>query len=351
MKIGIITFHWATNYGAVLQAFALQHYLQSRGYKAEIINYVPCRVKFRLLMSAIKNLRVNEVLKECGITKFRKDHLILSGRIYHNSSSLARNCHEYDVYICGSDQIWNEWFVLSSEASPNLSYYLDFVKNNKTRISYATSFGTDRLSQKVIDLVKPELQKYRNISVRENTGKAIIENLGLHATLVADPTMLLGREAYEKLIEDKRFKKRYQLFSYILHQNQATAHEVSEYIFSKFFDNSVDKRYSNEPINMLEWLYNAKNAKLTLTNSFHGVIFSIIFRTHFIVVPVESSGMNDRIDTLLNALNLTERKIETFDQDKIDIMLAQNIDWAQVEERAAFLRKVAFDFIEQSLCN
>jgi len=76
---------------------------------------------------------------------------------------------------------------LSSEDSPNLSYYLKFVKSEKVRISYATSFGTNKLNSKIIDLVKPELEKFKSIGVRENTGKAIVEKMGLNATLVIDP--------------------------------------------------------------------------------------------------------------------------------------------------------------------
>jgi len=349
VKIGITTFQWGTNYGAVLQAFALQQYLERCGYEVEIINYVPFKVKALQMLSLIKNHKPAELLKEYRLNKFRKKYLKMSKGIYHNSASLKSNCHKYDSYICGSDQIWNEWFVLSSEANPNLSCYLDFAKTDKARISYATSFGTDKLSDKVVNLIKPELQKFKKISVRENTGKAIVENMGLHAALAADPTLLLKRESYERLMENKRIKERYQLFSYILHENQVTAKAANDYVFRKYFRAGIDKKYNGEPIGILEWLYNVKNAKFVVTNSFHGAIFSIIFHTPFVVVPVENSGMNDRIATLLNAVDLTGRMIETFDEATIDIAINQPINWDQVDERVCFLRDIAHDFLKNAL--
>lgn len=351
MKIGIITFHWATNYGAVLQAFALQQYLESCEYEVEIINYVPFKVKALLILLAIRKHKPAELLREYKLNKFRKKYLPLSKGMYHSSASLKRNCHKYDAYICGSDQVWNEWFVLSSETNPNLSYYLDFVKVDKARISYATSFGTDKLSDKVVNLIKPEMQKFKKISVRESTGKVIVENMGLQAALAADPTLLLKRESYERLMENKRIKERYQLFSYILHENQATAKAVNDYIYKKYFHTGIDKKYNSEPISILEWLYNIKNAKFVVTNSFHGAIFSTIFHTPFVVLPVENSGMNDRIATLLQAVGLTGRVIETFDEATIDMVINQPINWDQVDERVCCLRDVAHDFLKNALNN
>ncbi|MHB8126270.1 MAG: polysaccharide pyruvyl transferase family protein [Desulfitobacteriaceae bacterium] len=349
MKIGTITFHWATNYGAVLQAYALQQYLKQNQYETEIIDYIPFRVKIIQTIMHIKNLKISEFIKEYKINKFRERFLNLSEKKFYTNSNLIKDCHSYDCYICGSDQVWNEYFTLFAEGKLTLSYYLNFVKKGKTRISYATSFGTDKLSQKVIDLVKPELEKFKSISVREITGKAIIENIGLQAILVVDPTLLIDKETYEKLFEDRKINDAYQLFAYILHQNQTTAHAITDYIYDKYFDAEKDKRYGQDPIGIIEWLYGIKNAKFVVTNSFHGAIFSIIFHTPFIVVAVEGSGMNNRITTLLDTVGLNERIIGTLDNTIIDSLITESIDWNQVDERVRSSRKVSSDFLRRAL--
>ena len=348
MKIGTITFHWGTNYGAVLQAYALQQYLKQNQYETEIIDYIPLRVKLIQVILRIKNLKISEFIKEYRIEKFRERYLELSKKKYCSNGNLVKDCHSYDVYICGSDQVWNESFTLSAEGKPTLSYYLNFVKNGKTRISYATSFGTDKLRQKVIDLIKPELKKFKSISVREVTGKTIVEDIGLEAMLVIDPTLLIDKETYEKLFVNIRVNDNYQLFNYILHQNQTRAHAITDYIYDKHFD-AEDKKYDQEPIGIIEWLYGIRNAKFVITNSFHGAIFSIIFHTPFIVVTVENSGMNNRITTLLDAVGLNDRIIDTLDNIVIDNLIGKSIDWNQVDERVRSLRKDSSDFLKQAL--
>lgn len=349
MKIATVTFHWATNYGAVLQAFALQQYLKINGYETEIINYIPFKLKCREIISHVKHINVKWIFKEYRINKFRKYYLTLSKKKYHTSSELTKECHNYDVYICGSDQIWNEWFVLSSEDSPNLSYYLKFVKSEKVRISYATSFGTNKLNSKIIDLVKPELEKFKSIGVRENTGKAIVEKMGLNATLVIDPTLLLERESYEKLICNTKIKEEYQLFSYILHENQIMADNIDKHIFNKYFNKKTDKMYNQEPIGIVDWLYNIKNCRFVSTNSFHGTIFAIIFNKPFIVIPVEGSNMNNRITTLLTSVGLENRIIDSFNENKIDRLMKETIDWERVDIRVKQLRKGSVEFLGKAL--
>lgn len=349
MKIGTITFHWATNYGAVLQAYALQQYLKQNQYETEIINYIPLREKLIQAIIRIKYLKVSEFVKEKKISIFTKQWLELSPNTYYTNSSLIKRCHDYDIYICGSDQIWNESFTLMAEGKPTLSYYLDFVKYGKKRVSYATSFGTDKLSTKVINLVKPELEKFNSISVRENSGKAIIKNMGFQATIVVDPTLLLEKKAYEDIIENRKIKRRYQLFSYILHNNQTTASKINDYVFHKYFNKDVNNKYNQEPIGVYEWLYNVKNSQLVLTNSFHGAIFSIIFHTPFMVIPVEGSKMNDRITTLLNSVGLQNRIIDSFDDNKIDRLMKEVIDWEKVGNKVQQMRRSSVEFLEKAL--
>ncbi|ETT72282.1 hypothetical protein C173_14625 [Paenibacillus sp. FSL R7-277] len=348
MRIGTITFHWATNYGAVLQAYALQRYLIKSGFKTEIINYVPFKVKAREILSNIKRLQINNLKKEYKINKFRNKNLMLSRRKFHSNDQLYKYCNDYDAYVCGSDQVWNEWFLKSSENKPNLSYYLNFVSTSKKRISYATSFGANKLSDENANVVKTELDKFNNIGVRENTGKSIIENLGLNAHLVVDPTLLLDVNEYNELIAHINKKSHYKLFSYVLHKNQDISLKINNYIFGNYFSDK-DKIYYNEPIGIPEWLYALKNSEFVLTNSFHGSIFSIVFRRPFLVVPVEGSKMNDRITTLLHSVGLENRIIDEYNESTIDRLMNETIDWEKVDEKVKEMRKGSINFLENSL--
>jgi len=349
LKVATMTFHWGANYGAVLQAYALQQYLQQNQFSTEIINYIPLRTKFIQTIMRIKNMEILEFVKEIRIAQFRRKHLNLSKKTYYTNSSLVKRCHDYDAYVCGSDQIWNTSFIYFSEGKPNLSYFLNFVKPGKARISYAASFGTNKLTSQFIGLVKPELEKFKNISVRENTGKAIIESMGCQPTMVVDPTLLLKESSYEKLFENKIIQKKYQLFSYILHKKQSIAHKISDYLLDKYFEHGNGRKHSKEPMSIIEWLFHIRNAKFVITNSFHGLVFSIIFHTPFIVVRVENSEMNDRINTLLNLIDLNKRIIDNYDESAVDCLVSEQIDWDRVDEKVETLRAESVDFLKRAL--
>ena len=130
MNIGIITFHWATNYGAVLQAYALQEKLSQEGHKASFINYYPARYKKNyfndVLTRHIKQIpkRLREIKKERKIALFREKYLNAT-KYYSTSAKLKKANFLYDAYICGSDQIWNESFTSKGERKKTFSYFLD----------------------------------------------------------------------------------------------------------------------------------------------------------------------------------------------------------------------------------
>lgn len=352
MKIGIMTFHWATNYGAVLQAFALQRYLSiNTAYETEVINYFPLSLKIKQLLSHIKHFGVSELRRELPFYRFRKSFLTMSKNAYYSSKKLKSASDRYDIYVCGSDQIWNEWFIDFSESTPNLSYYLHFVAEGRKRVSYATSFGADSLSGKNAGLIKTALLKFSGISVREDTGKALLEDMGIPSTQVVDPTLLHDKDFYEKLLEKCEYKNDVQLFSYVLHANQKTATDISDYLYEQHIKRNQGRRYSGELVEVTEWLYHIKNSCFVVTNSFHGVIFALIFNKPFIATPVENSTMNNRIVTLLNLVGLNERMMDTFDKDAIDRLVSEDIDWVTVEHEIELARKEAVAFLNKYIIN
>lgn len=322
MKIGIITFHWGANYGAVIQAYALQKHISLLGHDVEIIDYRPLNIQLVQLIKNCLSRNFSAIKKGELIKRFVKENLIVSKKIYRTSKALLKCKDKYDVIFCGSDQVWNESFLFHSERNQNLSYYLSFVGDKTKRCAYAVSFGKDKLQDKTKQVIAKEIKKFSNISVRENTGKEILNDLGFSAQLVSDPTLLLGADTYSKLIDNKTYKTN-RAFFYILHNNQENAKKICNYI---------DKTIELCPcITEYEWLHKIKNSEIVITNSFHGIVFSIIFNTPFVAITVDGSRMNDRIYTLLEKAGLSDRIISEYDTEKLDKIISTPVNWQDVK--------------------
>lgn len=339
MKIGIITFHWATNYGAILQAYALQNYLLELGHDVEIINYLPRRNIFLQRLTWIRNRQWGNFKKENKLHLFRKNNLFISSKTYKSNRALYSMKKKYDIIISGSDQVWNLSFIQYAEQSKQTySYYLDFVSRDTKKVSYAASFGTNMIPFEYKANIREELSTFSAISVRELTAKAILEELGLAAKVVIDPTLLIEREYYERFCCSQKDNER--LLVYKLHNNQSLFDKIERYLSEGTKTHKVHSEMS-----MSDWLGSIKNAKLVLTNSFHGMVFSILFEVPFISVLVEGSDMNDRIITLLSSLGLEDRYIHTYDEKLIEEIRISSIDWNKVAQKLEVLKGEAKEFL------
>ena len=342
--IGTITFHWCTNFGAVIQAFALQTYLNSRGYDCEIIDYVPRRVALIHQYQMLKRFDSSGIKKYKAIKKFRRSWLVTTKHRFYSFSALKSLSNAYDHVIVGSDQVWNESFTLGGEKGVTLSYFLSFVGTQTKRISYAASFGMNQVNHQYADAVQKELKCFSAVSVRENTGVDICNQFGVDAVLVCDPTLLIDVSDYNKIIEKSHFTTD-AVYEYILHENQKMAWRVCE-ITKDFFN---DNHQVKEAQSIEEWLYRIKNSKFVVTNSFHGLMFSLIFHKDFIIIPVEGSIMNDRIMTILGLLDLIDRIVDNDDENKIRVLCKKNVNWGVVDQKIKLLRKKSENFLLNSL--
>lgn len=354
MKIGIMTFHWATNYGAILQAYALQTYLTQNGHDTKIINYRPYTYEKKLIRCFnIKRpwripQNVFEYRKEQRLNEFRTKHLNLSKR-YQSTEDLKNDPPAYDVYICGSDQIWNQSFTSSGEGKVTLNYFLDFGPDNVKRIAYAASFGCIEYPEELVKFITPILSKFDAVSVREISGRQMVHEMGIDDVwLLPDPTLLLQAKDYEILLPSQQMAKSNYSFFYALQAKQKTIKDIKNYFSRRLRHCIVDAGSQNMSIE--HWLACIKSSDFVVTNSFHGVVFAIIFRKPFIVVPIEGflSGMNDRIVTLLGNLGLQNRILEIQDERKINEIMIQNIEWTAVEQRIYLLRKDTRRFFEKN---
>ena len=349
MKIGIATFHWSDNYGAVLQAYALQHYLRNMYSDVEIIDYRPFRNLpwyKRIIAKSPKRLvrKMEHEYKRLKFEKFRDKHLICTKNSYSTIQSLKEEIHDYDVLITGSDQVWNPTWLSQNEEMIDF-YFLSFGTDSTKRYSYAASVGHSDLSTIKPDwqkLFKEKLNDIDKISVREVSSIDLLNSMCGRSDVVSvvDPTLLLSNNHYKSLINRKR-KRNNEMMCYMLHGRERDADNYVEILRKELELNTVycnatktgiHKDYSlPSPEN---WLKMIHDASYVVTNSFHGVVYCIIFRTSFIAISIGGiiSTMNSRIRDLLEEIGLSNRFCSP--NQKIEISeLFKPINWDEVEEK------------------
>lgn len=378
MRIAIATF-WDTpvNYGQVLQGYALEKALQDMGHESFIIRYT---MKEEVLNDSIR-MKIMRVLRgertlsqlfrrftsrgqytsERGFMAFKERNMRYSTRIYDSFDDIAADIPQADIYVTGSDQIWGAW---GSDKKKRV-FLLDFLPDNARRMSYGASFGRSSLTSMEEPYFRRCLGRYSAISVREQQGKDICRGLGLDANVVVDPTLLLDSEAWVCHLElnglnSKHAKKAYvfiysvtndesnkRLYQYIDYFKK-TGHDVI-YVSST---NYLDKKATFEPT-IEEWLWHIKNASLVLTNSFHGVAFSLNFNTPFIALTkgTKTSGEDTRLLSLLNITKTGNRLMAEFDKIKVETVKNRNIEWGYVNSILGQERADSLSFLSQSISN
>ena len=340
LKIGIVTFHRALNYGANLQAFALNSYVNQMGYDCEIIDLYPNNVgrpskKFvrRLLGSAKRVLLSYKDKKFRRFNKFQKDNYKLSLSKYYGDDDMAEASLQYSVLISGSDQILNTTLTGNTK-----SYYLSF-DNKAKKISYGSSFGRSELSETEFVLIDSELVKFSSLSVREKSGQDIImQRIGVQSTLVLDPVFLLSKEKWEQKTAKRTLPPKYIL----LYAMEATellknaARAMSERLaLPVYVIYGCAKRFEEfgitiEDCGPVEFLSYIRGASVVVTNSFHGTAFSIIFEKNFVCVA--HSTRNARLENIMEIIGRQEKLLkqktdepEIVDGKEAAIVLAPHI--------------------------
>ena len=342
MKIKTITCHHVYNYGASLQAYALQHYLESLGHEVEIIDFnpwfhcdrynpfwYPKYGKYAPIFKALPFLRVmvmpfkafvNGMFvtwgRKSAFDSFEKKHYHLSRRKYQNSEELKKYAPSADIYIAGSDQIWNTY----SENGKEPAYYLGFGSKSVKRISYAASLATNSIMEGYEDFVKRNLMNFNAISVRENTGKNILSQLGItDVEVVLDPVFLLDKEQWDILAQQGKMyglkEKSYVLVYDFLGNDMKMVDFIKQYSVKHSLQvvsiNDFNTRsYVDLNINNagpLEFLALIKNASCVVASSFHATAFSVIFEKEFYTFNLQGFNNSSRMKDLLLSLNIVDR--------------------------------------------
>lgn len=348
MKIKTITCHDVYNSGASLQAFALQRYLESQGHEVQIIDYKPDYLSNHFNLWAINPKYNKPVLREAywmvklpyrikararkkPFDQFTQHYLHLTRR-YSSVVELRKDPPEADVYIAGSDQIWNTTLPNGTDAA----FYLDFGSARK--ISYAASFATPALREGTGHFVKQKLKNFDAISVREKSGIGLLNNLGYEGNQVVDPVFLLSKEDWDALLSDNHLASQPELKEpYILVYNFEPKGPIS--IIAKRLAKLINcKIYSVGPYAMpyaqknfvnngpLDFVALIKSAQCVVSNSFHATVFAMIFDCDTFVVN-RQDGLNQRMKDLLEDYGLGDRLISP---TASDAQLIEHIDYSKV---------------------
>ena len=360
MKIAIITCHDVYNCGASLQVFALQTYFVQLGHEVEIIDYKPEYLSRHYSLFAVNNssydyplirevyllaklptrIRRLSSTKKKAFDSFRETHLRVTKRRYRNIHDLQKNCPYADLYIAGSDQIWNPLFQNGKDPA----FFLQFVNDKAKRGSYAASFSVERLSESDSDYLKRWLKDFRFLSVREQSAVNILEKMGLSSVQVCDPVFLLADDFWKSFL--KYPGNRGYIFIYDFDQSpillqiakklaRRDRREIIRYFPGK--DTNL-KTVSGGPVEFLGLL---ANADIVLTNSFHAIAFSLLFHREFYAFP-RKENINCRIVDLLERMNLQCRMVYRED----GISRTSPIDWNQTDrilEKEILLSKAYID--------
>lgn len=334
MKIGILTFHWATNYGAVLQSYALQEYLSAHGHEVCIINYKPKNydisllniLKHPILILRFRRFYVN-CLKEKKLKVFRDIFLHQTKRLF-SQDEVSKIANDYDVLISGSDQILNPYFTTMGEGKNTYAYYLYFPKSKCKKIGFSVSFGCVDYPSDAKNVASTYIQSFDKIGVREDSGLHILSQLKYEGMsfVTPDPTVLMGDMLFKNItIKDYSHLKDY-ICVYMIRRS-----------LNIVFPNSVIIDDVHKVYSMEEWLGLIRYSKMLITNSYHGMIMAILFHIPF-VIDIENGnglGMNDRFYTLLNRLGLVDR---IADNNLKELILNGQIDWDDVDKRLSVFR-------------
>lgn len=364
-KIGIITFHNAHNYGAVLQAYALQKVLSksndvelinyknkaiSRGYRIIKINKKSFRLFIITFFSDLINLRKN--IKRYKVFEDFINKKLKLTKPYKSVEELKNNFPKKDIYITGSDQVWN------SQITQGLSdaYTLNFGDVNINRISYAASIGNANINDLEKDEFIKKLSNLNYISVREENAKNSLQNLiKNNIEVVLDPTLLVKKEEWDKEIINEVQKDEKYILAYVVAKDDdhlKILNKLSEKTGLKIihFDNSnaaikniLANKYTAGP---LEFISLVKNAEYIVCTSFHATIFSIIFNKKFWVVPHKKTG--SRVINLLKKLGISERAVNSLEEfEKLDY--DKEIDYENVNKRLEEERKKSIDWLNNAI--
>lgn len=380
MKVGLLTYHFSDNYGALFQAYSLRKWLHDRGVEAEFVNYHPTYVEeggaldrpwkpalwrknatiLYIKQAHLRRRLFGDRAQKARFDMFRREVLGVSGPRLLQEDDLTPEMAHYDLLLCGSDQIWNP----SIQRGLDPVYFLDIPGSNHIhKVAYAPSFGRTEIEPIYHTQLNRLVSGLHGISVREATGLDIMETAGItrdRALVVPDPTILLG--GFDALLDsgpEAQAVPDDSVFCYALRTDE-TIREVAEEAARLTgrplrAPRSTHQRWRDIGAGIspgpVEWLQTLARACTVVSNSFHGVALSLVLNRPFIAVglPGKRAGMNARVKNLLTIAGLTDRMLETPDPAAVRALMAAPIDWDSVNARLAAVREEAEAYLDSHI--
>lgn len=372
MNIAIITTALSENYGAALQTYALEYAIKNVGHNAVVYNYIDKRrityglsLKRKIIHKVWGLLRIvlSLGLKKKRFSEFRNRNITFTNEKYRTNDQLVTNPGIYDVYVSGSDQIWNPDLFLY-----DYSYFLNFVNGRK--ISYGSSFGRAKFTDEQLSNCKEMLNDFESISVRETSGITILRTLfDLEATVVLDPTLLLDRNDWNQIIPLKRKIRDPYILCYIMPGDSLVTdsiEKIAQYIakvknmriirlglkeYSIFKYGLKGCNITAGPTDFLQYI---RDAEYVITNSFHGTAFSLNFsKKAFIPINMninEENCLHDRIVSLVRLLGADEMLVPIKENlPDFNEMMSKKVDMDKVDYLLCNERNRSMSYLEKAI--
>lgn len=371
-KIGILTQPLKNNYGGLLQAYALQKYLSSAGHNVLTIDLAAkhdqptvSKIAKRIIANIIKKYILRKKItsifpqyentytsKGIQTRRFVLENIRTTHKLMNNNELPDLESYNFDTYVVGSDQVWRSIY------SPNISsFFLDFLDDNSevTRVAYAASFGTDNCdeyTESELRVCSAYAKKFDAIAVREDTGVELCRKyFDVEAEHVIDPTLLLEASDYIQLVnKDYVGPSQGNMMVYVLDEAQDKRNIIARVAKKKglkpFF--LMPEKNKSFPA-VTKWLRGFMDAEYVVTDSFHGVIFSIIFNKQFLAIGNKGRGLA-RFKSILSKFQLESRLVIS-DAELSDSLIKENIDYIKVNRIKKEEQELAVAFLEKHLNN
>lgn len=360
MRVGILTFQKAINYGAALQAYALQTVLEGAGHDVTILDYScpylderqyaqkDTGLKNKLRRAAIRMVVGRSLMRKADAFR-RFDSQFLNIGMPCDRASIQTVAREFDALVVGSDQVWN-----LSMTGHDTGYLFDFDAGYTKKVSYAASLGQDNIAEDDLATISRLISVFDNVSVREQSAveKLRAASPGTSIECVLDPTLILPKDEWDPILESVPVPTDPYIFVYSLGELEALGKAARAVAQAKGLSiicqspgpRGIPGAKNVHDLGPREFLALLKGAEYVIGSSFHGVCLSVVFEKQFGFVLSSSNGRNSRLIDLADMLGVSDRTI-----DGEEMVPLEPIDYSMVWGRLARAREESMRFIERAL--
>lgn len=346
MKILTTTLHSIDNCGSCLQAYALQQYFLQLGHQNKIIDYRPNYAKNNgsPLKYFAKKIIFGKAIKkrEQVFKEFVDKYLLVTEQNFTTYDELEKANLQADVFVTGSDQVWNPYFPCGRD----LVYYLEFAKGKK--VAYAASIGKNPIPEQEINYIAEMVKEFKNISLREKSSLDFFEEKGIKAEWVCDPTLLQDKHFYENILVKKDIEK--YILVYLVEKSDLLDAILAYYrekygykvVYVGSFLNRCKCDINYTDIGPREFLGLISGAELVVAGSYHALLFSCIFKKEFAILPYKN---NARMEEFLNYIDMSECYIKNLDM----IEAIKVVDWERIDKKISELVLMSKEWLNQAI--